>query len=409
MMEVMKGGDSLEQSAGKRPESSVSRVEDSFSEERQAGEEGQGAVVSMVAGGRASPPERLLSLEKCAVFSKDSATRKAFAARLIERKAASGEIDKVAYFTPKKQATSVSFVPPVPMRVFCYEDIQKSNDAHNMVDNRTLLIMENSARYRNINTYVFSRLSRLSLKARHKALVDIVPFTTDPQYLYLPFCYLGREILGHQHWYAFRENYFEFDPDGKLVEGLDLETLARKIAPYSWIDYSSFFDRFEEIPHAVTEEETAVYQSLRDELFGMGLSGQSIVTGLADFAHMLESRYERLRSVLVPEAKTLLYTNIKTHNAVLKRIAGENATVRTFYDATGDEAEFDVTILFESPIVRGYLFLDALSQMQEVATVKYFSPATTVERHLVRRLKDEVRHINAFAAILRREVGRYGA
>lgn len=96
---------------------------------------------------------------------------------------------------------------------------QKSNDAHNMVDNRTPLTAENSARYRNINTYVFSRLSRLSLntgtrllwtlsrsrRTRNTSTSLLLPGAGDP--------------LGHQHWYAFRENYFEFDPDGKPVEG----------------------------------------------------------------------------------------------------------------------------------------------------------------------------------------------
>ncbi|MCD7876759.1 MAG: hypothetical protein LUH49_07325, partial [Cloacibacillus porcorum] len=287
-----------------------------------------------------------------AYYVKDRRRQLELIASSIDGWIAAGEVDHAVVFCPKKlRADTEAALEGRPAYLFCYEDIQKSNKCYDVTTERTLVVLLNCARYKNISTYVFARLNRLCLSTPFKLIVDIVPFVQDIQYIYLPYSYLDRGILGHQHWYAFRENYFEKLEDGSLIPGLSDENIARKIAPHCRLDYSAFFSNpTMVIDTPLTEPEANEYQEYRDRLFEERSTGSSIVTALADFTNMRESRYWRLSELLDSfVGRTVIYTNIETHNAILKKLTGKE--VRTFYDATGDEGEADNIVLFELPIV----------------------------------------------------------
>lgn len=350
--------------------------------------------------------EKLRNEELGAFYSKNRKRKSAFINAIVDHKKAVGQISQVVYFCPRKFKEEVQETVP-GSHIFCYEDLQKTNLPFSLASNSTLLILDDCSRYKNITTSIFARLSKLTIKYKYKFIVDIVPFTTDTQYLYTPWCYLSRTILGHQHWYAFRENNLEMTETGELVRGLDYTLLARKIKSHCYQDYEFFFsNESETIFSPLTSKEKEAYQSRKRELFDeyekkAGKEGQSpIVTRLADFTNMLESRYAKLEALLDHlQGKTILYTNIKSHNAPLAKRFKETS-VRTYYDINGDEREADHIILFEVPIVKGYLFLDVLANLSPSCKVWIFTSDAMVDKYLYNKMLEEYSRINSFTTTL---------
>jgi len=287
----------------------------------------------------------------------------------------------------------------LPAYLFAYEDISGTNKPFEVTTQRTLLLLENASRYKAIGSAVFLRLERLAMFARHKALVDIVPFTVDIKYLYVPYSHLGRQILGHQHWYAFREGFKERTASGDLVDGLDFAILAGKIAPYTELCYPAFFTNPTDIISSpLTAPEREAYQVLRDKLFAENRTANPIITTLADYTNTRPSRRLRLAELVHSlSGRTITYTNIQSHNAALRKLCPE---VRTFYTSNGDEDTADHVILAEVPIVRGYLFLDVLANLQPSCTVHVLTGPTTVDKYLFGRMQTEHDSVNRFVAEL---------
>lgn len=327
----------------------------------------------------------------------------------IKKAIANFEHSSVVYFCPKKYSElAKEKLQGEKVYIFHYEDINKSNEPYNVTDKNTLLILDGSARYKNITSYVFKRIERLALVPKNKLMVDTVPFTTDIMYSYIPFSHLKRQILGHQHWYAFRENNMEYNSKGELVEGHNFELLAEKMSPVTDIDYPHFMEcDTTTITCEITNKEKQEYDLYRDNLFEEYESIQPVLTRLADFVNTRKSRYENLYNLVKGlSGETIVYTNIKSHNSAIKKLLKEfkNVEVRTFYDNNEKEQFADNIILAEVPIVKNYLFLDVIANAKKEAKFYFITGTTTIDELLYKRMVDEFTQIDEFTSILSKKV-----
>jgi len=309
-------------------------------------------------------------------------------------------LENLRYLAPKK------FIPDLAPRFpgasfYAFEDVVKSNDLFNIADNKTLLVFDRASRYKNITSAVFGRLSRLATKYEYKVLVDIVPFTVGVQFLYCPLAFIDRAILGYQHWYCFRENNLEITENGEQARAHDYTLLAQKLKRHVSIDYADFFsNRIHVIDCPLSIGEKAGYQTLRDRLFAENCTASPIITTLADWTNVTESRYTILKELLsAVTGETIVYTNLASHNRRLSNLF-KNVTVKSFYDTNGDEHEFDNVILFELPIVKNYLFLDVISNVKPECQIYIFKSNTTVDKYLHKKMSEEYMGINQFTKIL---------
>jgi len=341
------------------------------------------------------------------LYSRSAEARAAFVRAFAEQ----SEVSRIVYLVPKKfRADAQRYVPSATF--LAYEDLTKSNEVFNLANEQTLLVLDRPSRYKNITTDTWVRLSRAAERYQHKTLVDIVPFTAEVQYLYCPLALVSRDILGYQHWYSFRENNSELQADGSLVRAHDYGVLARKLAPYSSIDYNDFLgNAIQVIDCPLTAQEKQEYQELRDRLFAEAQqagkqSGSPIITQLADWTNIRTSRYTRLRDVLLQRnGRTVIYTNLAGHNRRLKKLF-PSSEVKSFYDVNGEEDRYDTVILFELPIVKSYLFLDVIANVCPDCRILFFKSDTTVDRLLFGHMTKEYQSVNDFARCLYREVHR---
>ncbi len=338
------------------------------------------------------------------MYSKSVDARTSFIRSVFDQFA--GVVDKIVYLAPKK------FMADITARIsgatlYPYEDVVKSNDIFNAADNRTLLVFDRPSRYKSITSNVFIRLSRAAAKYEYKCMVDIVPFTTGVEYLYCPLAFVDRGILGYQHWYSYRENNLEMTDTGEQVRAHDYNILAAKLAPHADIDYADFLgNQVHTIDCPMDRQEKAKYQTLRDRLFEENRTASPIITTLADWTNIRPSRYAVLQDLLSDlPGKTIIYTNLAGHNRRLKK-AVKGVDVKSFYDTNGGEEQYDNVILFETPIVKNYLFLDVIANIKPDCPVYIFRSNVTVDKYLYKKMNDEYMAINDFVKVLYKVVNK---
>ena len=332
-------------------------------------------------------------------YSKSPAARSEF----VRSAFADSRAKKLAYLVPKKFMSDVAQRLP-EAELHAYEDVVKKNDLFNLADSETMLVFDRPSRYKLITSNMFVRLSRISARYEHKCMVDIVPFTASVEYLYTPLALMDRDILGYQHFYSFRENNWEEQPDGSTRRAHDFDFLAQKISRVATIDYHDFLgQQVEVIDCPLTQEEAAEYQKLRDRLFEENDKANPIITKLADWTNIRESRYAVLSQLLEEGGTKVIYTNLSGHNKRIKK-RFKHVDVRSFYDTNGGEDQYDTVILFETPIVRGYLFLDVIANVRSDCRIYIFKSDTTVDRFLFKKMFEEYDSINNFCKSFYKEV-----
>lgn len=344
---------------------------------------------------------------KAAFFSKDYDRRREF----IERFLGDSGVPLAIYIYPKnrKKEFQTPQLKGCTVRCFTYEDMTKTNEwltINSLVSPQTALILDNPSRYPKITSTKVLALERLEKMIQVKAIVDIVPFTLDVQYLYTPYSYLGREILGYAHYYAFRENYQEQDESGSIRFSHDFDLLAGKIAPVTEIGYDRFLCQSREtVEHQSTPEELAEYQSVRDECFAAKqFSPRVVITKLADLAHAFDSRLQSMVNLLKSlKGETVVYTNLKDYAKRAERFAkdaGFKVTGASYQ--IGSQDEFNNCIYLESPIVKSYFLLDAESRLTPDCRVFHILGDTKVDQYLYKALADEITQIDQFTQELSR-------
>jgi hypothetical protein len=351
---------------------------------------------------------------RAAFISKDYNYRKS----QLEQFLRSSESLLAIYVYPKNRHKDLQKLQVANCEVyyFTYEDITKTEEwltVNGLLSDRTALILDNPSRYPKISSPKFQFLYRLEKKCRDKAIADIVPFTLSIEYLYTPYSYLGRDILGYAHYYAFRENYHEFDADGVMKMSHDFDLLADKIAPYTQIDYARFLcpDRQVVETHA-TDSELAEYQTLRTECFAREpFSPRNTITKLADCAHAFDSRIATAIELLAQlKGATVIVTNLSSYaKRMAKELVNRGLSATTTSYQIGIDRSFDNCIYLEAPIVKNYLLMDIESRLNPRSQIYQIRGDTNVDRHLWRELDAELTQIDEFTQELNRAKRRHAA
>ena len=288
-----------------------------------------------------------------------------------------------------------------------YEALNKTEvwlHVNSLAGEATTVILENPTRYPKISSPKFKMLQRLSFRCGNLAIVDIVPFTLDIQYLYGTYSYLGRGILGYSHYYAWRENYQEMTEDGVMSSAHDHALIAQKVKGCTLIDYTGFLTvQRETVRFNSTEAERAEYEAKKAELFEAETNPQRIVTRLADHAHAKQSRTNAaLELVSSLQGGCLLYCNLGSYatrlNAALKKAKLHTKAKAVSY-ATATEGTNNL-IYVESPIVKSYLLLDA--EARGADAVYHLLGDLKVDLHLYNTVQHEISQINDLTKELHR-------
>jgi hypothetical protein len=338
-----------------------------------------------------------------ALYSKRQAIKQEFVSNFVD-----GEHGPIIYVYPKNmdgQRLNLDRAYAVT-----YEDIDKKENwlhINSLIGDGTVLVMENPSRYPKATTPKSRTLRRLSMQVQTKAIVDIVPFTEDIQYLYTPLSFLSRSILGYAHYYAFRENYQEMDDNGVIRSAHDPDVLADKMRTACKIDYDGFMLRSRTVVDCpITQAEQQRYDERKEELFSVEKSPQRIITRLADTAHAFESRTSRLLEVLSEcQGRTLVLCNLASYAKRAQAAAkGIGNIVATSYQVAmrEDLPSFDNVVYLESPIVNSYYLLDVEAALPINCNVYHFQGNAKVDRYLFGEVDRELRQIHGLTKELYR-------
>lgn len=316
---------------------------------------------------------------------------------------------QVAYVCPEAYAARAAWISPraliVPFERLEDRDTWLTLNA--MAGPDTALVMECVSRYPKITSGKFVNLQRLSKLCGHRCLVDVVPFTLGIEYIYTPYSYLDRGILGYAHWYAFREGNIEQDEAGNVVSSHDPALLARKVAQVTTCDGSALLAS--RVPLAVQADagEHAGYAERKAALFAEHTNPTKIVTRLADHAHAFRSRTGAVAAhVRSLRGRTLVLTNLGSYadrlGKALAKSGVADAVATSFALAVerGDLGSFDHLVYAEAPIVKSYLALDIEGAMRRDATVTVVRGDTRVDAFLHDRWDRETGAISALTAEL---------
>lgn len=344
---------------------------------------------------------------RAGLLSKDDGRK---AAWLRERLAALPG-SSVVYVRPKNRA-------PLPLErpalLTTYEELTDTDvwlRVNSLLDADTAVVLENPSRYPRVSSEKVRHLRRLTMQAAHVLLVDVVPFTLSVEYLYTPMAYLGREILGYAHYYAFRENYHEKGPDGAVRRAHDFDVLAAKVAPHLEIDYPRFLAPCRHTLRVEsTGEERAAYAAKRQQLFDADMPGPKVVTRLADLAHAFESRLEAALGLVAglegrSGGKVLVLTNLASYAAAFAaraRARGLRRVVCASYASARPVEGVTSCVYLEAPIVKSYLLLDVESRLPEGCEVWHVRGDTKVDAYLHGLLESELAAIDGFTKELYR-------
>lgn len=290
-----------------------------------------------------------------------------------------------------------------------FEDIENRDEwltLSAMVGPYTALIMDCVSRYPKITSKKFAHLQRLSQQVDNKIWTDVVPFTLGIEYLYTPYSYLDRSILGFSHWYAFRENNIERDDDGNIVSSHDTWALAKKAIKVTSVDGTTLLAERSTIRCTSTDAELAAYAMKKADLFEKFRNPVQIVTRLGDFTHAMKTRsaaiIEHVRSKAV---RTLVVTNLSSYADRLRPLlhkAGANADASSYTQAAmrRDLMDFQEVLYAESPIVKSYLAFDIEAQLPRRAKATVMLGDTKVDRFLFDRWKREKDAVSGFMSAL---------
>lgn len=336
-----------------------------------------------------------------ALYSKDQAEKNQF----IRDFAKDSEGPVIHVFPKNMRHKSVQLPGLVSVT---YEDVTERDTwlrVNSLISPNATLIFENPSRYPKATTPKSRALRRLSMQVKRKALVDIVPFTLDVQYLYAPLSYLSRGILGYAHNYAFRENYQEMDEGGVIRSAHDFDVLANKMKSVCRITYNGFLCSSRQLVECpATPAEHNCYQERRMELFAKEKNPGRIITRLADTVHAFESRTTALMDLLSElHGRTVVYCNLTSYARRVEAAAKQAGfVIKGASYQVGAQDTFDNVIYFESPIVNSYYLLDAEAALCPDSRVYHFRGDTKVDLYLYGQIDHELNQIEGLTRELYR-------
>lgn len=251
-----------------------------------------------------------------------------------------------------------------------YEDVTKDSvwlDLNARISPEMRVAFECPSRYPKITSLKFQFLQRLSFRLSNLDLYDVVPFTLGIEYLYSPISYLGREILGFPHWYAFREGYSEMQPDGRVINSLSAEALGPKVAKVAQFGYSQFSaSRVDQIVAPCSDQERGGYADLKSRAFAKHSTPTPVITALADYSHACQSRFDAIVDAAKPG--DAVFCNLASSAARLNRMLPKGA--RAYSYAKPPASAPDRVVIAEPSIANDYQQFDAEALADSVLYVR---------------------------------------
>ena len=290
-----------------------------------------------------------------------------------------------------------------------FEDLTKDAQwlkVNSLIGPKTALIMENVSRYPKITSEKVLYLQRLTMQLTHKCVIDIVPFTLSIEYLYTPYSYLDRSVLGFAHWYAFREGYKELNDKGEIVSSHDHFTLAKKVTGITKFGTDTIVRNRTVLHFESTSEEQKEYKKIRDGLFAEQVNPVKIITQLSDLAHAFDSLKRKVVEVVAanPDKKILILTNLSSYaKKYTSKFKSDKVVGDSFQVASSrtDLATFDIIIFAENPIVNTYFCLDIEAQCKRTAELFILCSDIKVCQYLFAKYQGETTAIASFSDVLR--------
>lgn len=329
-----------------------------------------------------------------AFIGADAGERKKAISEFIARCAPS----QVIYVCPKSILWQAE---DLDIDAYCvpFERIEKREEwltMNAMAGPDTALVMECVARYPKITSAKFAHLQRISQSVGHKFLTDVVPFTLGIEYIYAPYSYLSRSILGFPHWYAFREAFDEIDDRGNIVSSHDPKLIATKISRVTEWGRSALRPNRRVEVNASTSGEREKYELKKTKVFDEFVSPVKAVTALADCSHAFLSRREFTASVANELERPLVLTNLASYAAKLQPMLTTGIARSYALCASAEDIRtFSDVVYAESPIVKSYLAFDIEAQLPETASSILIGSDMKVDEFLRHRFLKEVGEINA--------------
>jgi len=209
----------------------------------------------------------------------------------------SGKLAAKAY----KEALSefVTSKTPDRLKVFAMnvDAVATKNGEHTlnelMTRHRCMLVVDESTRIKSPSAKRTKTLIRLAKKAQVKRILTGTPITQGPLDLYTQMEFLGKEILGHSSYYAFRARYAlikdGYGPGGKTFKRVvgyrNVDELIEKVAPYSFrVTKDECLDLpakvYEHIYVELSKEQRKLYTQIKDE-FIAEFDGKELTAPLA--------------------------------------------------------------------------------------------------------------------------------
>lgn len=330
---------------------------------------------------------------KSAVYSTDAAAIQ----RLIDPQQAA------FYVCPKARMPALRSLLMPPL--VAIEDLTKTPIwlwCNEVVNDSSLLIYDRVSRYYRVSSEISRRLERLAEVAAHTYLVDIVPFCEDIQYLYMPWRYVNRSILGYAHYYAFRENYAEMLPDGTIVRCHDHAHLSQKLAPSCLVErQAALLAKRQRVEVAASDSEQREYKTLRDQLFEMHTTPQPIVTRLADYSHATQSRRDTVCEIALSfPGKVAIVCNLSTYASFYRAKLPQSVVCCSYSTPASTLAECDAIVYAEPPIVQTFRFFDIEALLPPSALALRVFGSLKIDRYLDECLTKEISQIDAFMKTL---------
>lgn len=268
-------------------------------------------------------------------------------------------------------------------------------------DKDTTLVLENPSRYPHVSSQKHKQMQMLGKRCDQVIVLDIVPFCKEIRNVYSTFAYVGEDS------YAWKENYQEMLPNGRIVSAHDNEFAASKAKAFASIAYSQFSAKNRiVVKFKSTQEEHSAYADKKKALFEKEENPQRIVTRLADHAHAYKTRIDAVIEVVKNNQGTfVLYHNLssyakKMQTQLNKAGLGDRATAVSY--EKGFNGQADNVLYVESPIVNSYYLLDAEAKVTDSGKVFHLLGDTNVDIYLYEEIQKELSAIDGFAKELYR-------
>lgn len=188
--------------------------------------------------------DKLTKLKVGALFCEAGTGKTKTICELIDYKLNNKKVNKICYILPaslKKQTqeeVAKWTINKDKFNFFSIEGIGASNaiynNVNNFVDNKTILIIDESLKIKNLEAKRTKRILALSKKCEYKFILNGTPISKNYYDLYTQMYFLSPNILGYNSMEEFYKNHFRYWKDNPkfILETFNIDWLIKKIDPY---------------------------------------------------------------------------------------------------------------------------------------------------------------------------------